>query len=123
MSVTPSPRRVRSESAWVVQRLRTEFALRLGDVRLGPPLSRPGKVVAIGLSYPSETKGCRPDAATTPLALRLTILPPVCPPTALDAGSRPFTSEGKRAGQRGYGRDLPPDRNCPRIYQATTHRP
>ena len=80
MSVTPSPRRVRSESAWVVHRLRTEFALRLGDVRLGPPLSRPGKVVAIGPNYPSETKGCRPDAATTPLALRLTILPPGLPP-------------------------------------------
>jgi hypothetical protein len=33
--------------------------------------------------------------------------PPVCPPTALDAGRRTFTSEGKRAGQRGHGRDLP----------------
>jgi hypothetical protein len=32
--------------------------------------------------------------------------PPVCPPTSLDAGWRTFTSEGKRAGQSGYGRDL-----------------
>src|SRR3984957_4627055 len=34
-----------------------------------------------------DDKAGRPDAATTRLALRLTILPPVCPPTALDADS------------------------------------
>jgi hypothetical protein len=60
-----------------------------------------------------DHKASRPDAATKRLALRLTILPPSLPPTALDAGWRPFTSEGKRAGQRGYGRDLPPDWSCP----------
>jgi hypothetical protein len=82
----------------------------------------PGRCNAVRVrSPPGEATTCRRGVPTRragrarplPLALRLTILPPGLPPTAPDAGWRPFTSEGKRAGQRGYGRDLPPDWNCP----------
>jgi hypothetical protein len=72
--------------------------------------------VAIGLSYLSETRGCRPDAATTPLALRLTILPPnLPPPTALDAWWRPFKSKGKAPVREPVVEIFQPDWNCSRI--------
>ena len=46
----------------------------------------------------------------TPLVLCLTILPPGLPPNGTE---RWMAVEGKRAGQRGYSRDLAPDWNCP----------
>ena len=56
----------------------------------------------------------QPESTTAPPDCRpLTILSPDLPPTAPGAGWRPFTSASKRAGQRGYGRDLPPTSTVP----------
>jgi len=93
------------------ERCRRDSAAACG---LGPPLPRPGKVVAIRLSYPSETKGCRPDVATTPQALRLTILPPGLPPNGtglrMAAVSRARAEEPVREAMVEI---FPPDWNCP----------
>ena len=75
----------------------------------GPGPAGRGKNLPGNLWPQGEVAGRDHDAWT----LRLRSCPPVCPPTALDTGWRPSTSMAKRAGQRGYGRDLPPDWNCP----------
>jgi hypothetical protein len=59
---------------------RTEFRLSPGRVRSARLVRGQGKVVATGAELPERARGGRPDAATTPLALHLTILPRFCAP-------------------------------------------
>ena len=41
------------------------------------------------------------------------LAPQFAPQRHLTTAGRPFTSEGKRAGQRGTAEIFPPDWNCP----------
>jgi hypothetical protein len=50
------------------------------------------------------------------------LAPQFAPQRHWTPAGRPFTSEGKRAGQRGYGRDLSAQLELGHTCQATTHR-
>jgi hypothetical protein len=65
------------------------------------------------LCCPGETKGCRPDAATTPLALRSTILPPGCPQQHWTPDGGRSRARAKEPVRAATVEIFPPDRNCP----------
>lgn len=50
------------------------------------------------------------------------LVPPFAPQRHRAPAGQPFTSEGKRAGQRRYGRDLSAQLELGHTCQATTHR-